>query len=245
MHEAQLHNQSCFITNTYDDKHLPEGNSLNYTDFQLFMKRARRRYSPARVRFYMSGEYGEQFGRPHYHAILFGIDFEDKLYLAKSDAGDRLYTSDTLQQLWPFGQTTIGEVTFKSAAYIARYCFDKITGQPAKLHYEYVDADGVIHQRTPEFNKMSLKPGIGKDWLTQFKSDVYPEGMVVVNGSKTRAPRYYDQWQKKEDPQAYELLQYGRFLEAKTRTADNSPERLAVRETVEKARLSNLKRTIK
>lgn len=72
MHEAKLHPANCFVTLTYRDEDLPENGSLRHRDFQLFMKRLRKR---ADVRFYMCGEYGEQKLRPHYHACLFGVDY--------------------------------------------------------------------------------------------------------------------------------------------------------------------------
>ena len=65
-----------FVTLTYDDDHLPEYNSLNYKHFQDFMKRLRKSHSG--VRFYMCGEYGEDFSRPHYHALLFNCFFSDR-----------------------------------------------------------------------------------------------------------------------------------------------------------------------
>ncbi len=78
MHEAQLHENNCFITLTYDNTHLPSDGSLHYKDFQLFIKRLRKKFGNTRIRYYMAGEYGENFGRPHFHACIFGHDFHDK-----------------------------------------------------------------------------------------------------------------------------------------------------------------------
>ena len=68
----------------------------------------------------------------------------------------------------------IGDVSFQSAAYIARYCVQKVTGQLAESHYRVITEDGEIIDREPEFNHMSLKPGIGAEWLKRYKSDVFP-----------------------------------------------------------------------
>jgi len=38
IHEAQLHQNNCFITLTYDDEHLPKDLSLDHRDFQLFFR---------------------------------------------------------------------------------------------------------------------------------------------------------------------------------------------------------------
>jgi hypothetical protein len=257
MHEASLYKNNCFITLTYDDKHLPPDGSLDYSDFQKFMKRLRKRYSGAEqsaspdsvdkypIRFYMCGEYGENFGRPHFHACLFNFDFRDKRPWSRSPGGSRLYRSAVLEELWPFGFSSIGDVNFQSAAYVARYIMKKVTGKMADDHYENTDPDtGEITMRKPEFNKMSLKPGIGADWFARYHSDVYPHDHVVVNGRVAKPPRFYDGQLEKMFPELYDDVKHARFLEAMRVIEDNTPERLAVKEQVTKAKLSQLKRTL-
>lgn len=246
VHEASLHKDNCFITLTYAPEHLPADNSLNYRDFQLFMKRLRKRFPDSKIRFYMCGEYGENFGRPHFHACLFNWNFPDRKLFFTSKHGDKVYRSDTLEELWPFGLCSIGEVTFKSAAYVARYIMKKVTGKAAFHHYHEVDEDGVSREtmRTPEFTKMSLKPGIGSDWFDKYKSDVYPHDYVIVNGKKVKPPRYYDKKYAVSDPYDFDELEFHRFSRAREKLHDNTPERLAVREEVLQAKLSKLKRNL-
>ena len=142
------------------------------------MKRLRKRWPKDRIRFYMCGEYGDLKGRPHFHACLFGFDFPDKeVYSKRGDV--TLYSSKMLDEIWGKGMCIIGDVTFESAAYVARYIMKKITGNLAESHYNGL---------TPEFNKMSLKPGIGSEWFDKFSSDVYPDGKVVVRGHLSRSP---------------------------------------------------------
>lgn len=244
MHEAQMHAENAFITLTYSTFNLPPGSSLCYEDYQLFMKRLRKAIKRP-VSFYVAGEYGENFGRPHFHACLFGYGFGDKLYLGKTDSGFKLYTSALLQRLWPFGFSSVGDVTFESAAYVARYVTKKITGAQGKEHYTYVDAEtGELSQRVPEFSRMSLRPPIGKRWLDKFGTDVYPRGLVVVNGHEIRPPRYYDKVFAELDGERFEDLQFAREKSARARYLDNVQERLDVKEKVTKARLSFLKRSI-
>jgi len=120
----------------------------------------------------MAGEYGDVTARPHFHACIFGLDFPDKKVYKKTRGGHNLYTSDTLEKIWGKGFCPIGEVNFETAAYVARYVMKKITGQQQKKHYEQVDQDtGEITSRQPEFNHMSLKPGIGKGWLEKWRTD--------------------------------------------------------------------------
>lgn len=255
MHEASLYDRNCFITLTYSPEHLPADGSLRYADFQLFMKRLRKRFKghrevpgsaePRPIRFYMCGEYGETFGRPHYHACLFNFDFEDKVHLMRTKSGSRVFRSKALEELWPFGFSSIGAVNFESAAYVARYVMKKITGDAAKSHYERVDPDtGEISQLIPEFNKMSLKPGIGGAWFDKYSSDVYPRDYVVVNGRKVKPPRYYDKLFADDYPVEFEGIQYSRYLDALSRVSDNTSERLAVKEKVAIASVSRLSRSL-
>ena len=122
--EASRHEHNSFITLTYAPECLPEDGSLHYEHFQKFIKRLRKRLwryeDDLKVRFFMCGEYGEQFSRPHYHAIIFGYDFPDKVFWSRNN-GYPLYRSRMLEELWPFGYCTVGDVTFESAAYVARY----------------------------------------------------------------------------------------------------------------------------
>lgn len=253
LHEASLYDRNAFITLTYDDSHLPPGGSLSYPDFQRFMKRLRRRIG-SKVRFYAGGEYGEQGTiRPHFHACLFGYDFPDKIFFKRSASGDKLYTSKLLESLWPYGISSVGDVTFQSAAYIARYCVAKRTGDAAKSWYacdEFVDEDGVIRDSvTPEFNRMSLKPGIGSRWLEKFKTDVYPRDYVVVNGVKVKPPKYYDVLFEREDPGTFSDIVAQRELDMdlliKRDHLEYWPDRMNVKEQVHLARSNQLLRSLK
>lgn len=245
MHEASLHTENCFITLTYSDEHLPSDRSLNVRDFQLFMKRLRKKYNDRAIRFYHCGEYGSRFGRPHYHALLFGFDFPDRQLFRVTSAGSRLYRSRDLESLWPFGFSTIGDVTFDSAAYVARYIMKKVTGDKAAEHYEWIDPDtGEIHQRKPEYTTMSRRPGIGKLWYDKYKHEVYPSDEVIVKGRAVKPPKYYDGLYEIEYPEDAERVKEARKRAAARRKQDNTTERLRVREKVKLAQISRLKRSL-
>lgn len=236
LHESQMHERNCWVTLTYSDEKLPADGGLYYHHFQNFMKFVRKEYGP--VRFYMCGEYGEQYLRPHYHACLFGLDFPDRVFHKLSGSGERLYISDSLVRLWPHGHSYLGEVTFESAAYIARYVMKKVNGPLAERVYTRVDGDtGEIFQVPPEFTRMSLKPGIGAKWLEKYQSDVYPHDQVYINGQWVRPPRYYDNLLKDLDYDTFEFLELGRVKRARAVACDNTAARLKVRELVTRSRL--------
>lgn len=199
-------------------------------------------YKPA-IKFYMAGEYGEIYGRPHYHALLFGLDFADKTYHGKTKAGEKIYISPTLAKLWPHGYSSIGAVTFASAAYIARYVMKKRTGDGDKQEYNILDLDtGEIIKKKKEYNQMSRAQGIGKQWLDKYHQDVYTSDAIITDtGTKLRPPRYYDKLYKRMDKAHLEQTKRARELEARAHAEDHTPERLAVQETVAnaKARFQN------
>lgn len=246
IHEAQLHQNNCFITLTYNDEHLPKDLSLDHRDFQLFFKRLRKANPHIKIRYYMAGEYGTNFGRPHFHACIFGYDFHDKKLFKRTTADSLIYTSEELEKLWPYGYSTVGDVTFESAAYVARYIMQKQTGKDVnKDHYTYCDLQtGELIKIQPEYNKMSLKPGIGADWYKKYKTDVYPHDFVEVRGKKLKPPKYYDRLFSKENPYEYDQILYTREKQAKLRPEEHSYERLLVKETVTKAKLQKLKRKL-
>lgn len=230
MHEAQFHDESSFLTLTYSPEHLPASGSLSLRDYQLFLKRLRRALGSHRVRFFGCGEYGDSTWRPHYHLILFGWMFPDRRPWRKGSNGDQLYVSEHLNELWGLGNAEIGSVTLASAGYVARYCVKKVNGPAAKDHYQ---------GRAPEF--MTCSKGIGQQWFDRYHSDVYPDDFVVFKGRRMRVPKFYDR-QLPDD--MLEEVKSRRLERLRLHADNNTPERLAVREEVTKARTSTLKRNI-
>lgn len=244
MHEASLHSRNCFITLTYSPEHLPSDNSLHHEHFQKFIKRFRKRFGE--IRYYMCGEYGDLNQRPHYHALIFGFDFNDRVVFKRTNSGSLVYRSKSLESLWPFGYSSVGDVSFESAAYVARYVMKKRTGDSAFAHYANVDMETgeILNHRRPDYNKMSLKPGIGADWFEKYASDVYPHDYVVINGKTCKPPRYYDKLIKRVDSDIYDSIKNARQIRAYSNVHDNSPSRLEAKEKFSLSRTRNLKRNL-
>ncbi len=237
MHESQMHEQSSFLTFTYADDHVPEHGSLDVKDWQLFAKRLRRQAGP--FRFLHCGEYGDKFERPHLHACIFGLDFaEDREPLKKA-----LFVSPFLNGVWGKGHVAIGNLTFETAAYVARYVTKKITGDKAKTHYATIDEEtGEEIMLKPEYATMSRRPGIGYQWYQKFKDEVYPSDTVVVRGHFCKPPRFYDLILEKEDPEMWELVRTKRTVAAMKYNDEEGPEwrRLLAKEKILESKMKNL-----
>ncbi|AXH77437.1 MAG: replication initiator protein [Microviridae sp.] len=242
VHEAKFHELSSFLTLTYDDEHLPADGSLDHRHFQLFMKRLRK-FHHGKIKFFMCGEYGDTTRRPHYHAIVYGIDFADKVRHSKNEHGDTLYRSDTLTNLWQLGHAWLGNVSYRSAAYVARYSLKKVTGEKAKEHYQNLDTGtGEIFQIRPEY--IAVSKGFGLRWFEAYKSDCYPSDFLTHEGRKFSVPKYYDKLLERTDPKALQRYKARRISRSKRNQADQTPERLAVREVFKKSQIQTLKRKI-
>lgn len=197
-------------------------------------------YKPWGVRYLHCGEYGEENGRPHHHALLFNCDFPDKQIL-KRPRGKALYSSKILEEVWSdpqtsesIGYSSIGQVNFTTAAYVAGYIQKKITGAAAPDHYQ---------GREPEFSLKSTRPGIGSKWYDKFKAELYPRDYTVVKGIKGKIPRFYDKKYQCTNPEDYAILKNNRMLKAKT-NPNYSPARLLAAEQIQKSRDEQYRKTL-
>lgn len=211
VHESLMHENNSFITLTYSDEYLGDGR-LHYRDFQLFMKKLRRKCDQ-KIGVFVTGEYGEKFQRPHWHACVFGYRPKDAEYKYSNDRGDRVYSSTSLTELWGQGVVDFGEVTFESAGYCARYAAKKL-----------------IHGRDQEhdfhpISKKSSKQAIGKSWLEKFWPDAFNRGNILLpNGQSSAIPRYYEKWLKEKHPDAFYRYLINKKLTKQSDAIENSAE---------------------
>lgn len=187
--EMQMHEKAMFVTFTYrdyndgvtrlppvaemitEDGEILEHQTLRYKDFQLFMKRLRKRFSDRNIRFMVCGEYGSHTFRPHYHAIIYGInisDFPDMIVHNKNKEGDCLYSSVMLDNLWSFGYTLSSDADNGTIAYVAGYVAKKFSSMKRK---EFYDLTNVV----APFIRSSNRPGLGRLWFEQNKNDFMSE----------------------------------------------------------------------
>lgn len=251
MHEASLYDSNLFLTLDYDPEHVPRSCSLEYPHFQAFMKALRKEVrgvdrSPTGkrpVRFFCAGEYGGQFGRPHFHAILFNALFKDQVRLFNGT-----YRSSQAERLWGRGQVVIGTVTPRSAAYVAGYTLAKVHKRStywsgADDPYEDVVnvSTGELTKRRPEFCEMSRRPGIGAWWFMKYGRDLFPHDFAVQDARKLPVPRYYwRRFQESGDPWTVEDVEQARIAKAMALPLEERSERR--REVKEELVVRNLNR---
>lgn len=241
--EAQMHDQNCFLTLTYDNAHLPVDYSVHPRVMQLFMKKLRKHCQPRQIRFYLGAEYGDENLRPHYHLIIFGYQFPDLVFYERTKQGHVLYTSQQLTKLWGNGHCTTGEATFESAGYTARYSTKKITGPKASDFYiRQHPLHGFLCRVRPEFSLMSRRPGIGKAYVDAFKDEIYSRDSVISHGAELKPPRFFDQQLSEEEQRD---LSRSRKAKSIQRPADERTNRRRyAKQQVRDAKISTLKREL-
>lgn len=217
-----MHQENSYLTLTYDNEHLPEYGSLKKVDLQSFMKRLRHLIEPRRIKFYGSGEYGDDNKRPHYHVLVFGYMPSVGSSLPPT-AGFPLWEAPEISSLWQAGMSAVGQVSFASANYVAGYVMKKVDKVGKKQKYSLEDSTGEIHKIASEFATMSRGGreqlpdgswrggrGIGYQWYSTYGEEVERLGTVRANFSEFDPPRYYDSLLRERDEAAYELVKLRR-----------------------------------
>lgn len=225
LHELRSYTRACCLCLTVSDDFIDSvfprldgsvWHSLSYKPFQNFMKRLRRHldyYDVAYdkpLRFFMCGEYGDEFHRPHYHVILFGFAPADCVPLVNKPG---LFVSSLISQLWPFGVHSVSSVDAERASYIAGYVDKKLDNDRMCWVDNHVN---------PEFVSMSRgckklgTGGIGKSFFDKFcDSDLYPENSdgsfvrtcaVDRRGYYVKMPKYYDDLLLLRDPEKFDRM---------------------------------------
>lgn len=198
--ELKDHESAYFVTLTYDDDSVPrslyadpntgeafEAFTLRKRDLQLFHKRLRKAIDYP-IRFFACGEYGDSTLRPHYHDIIFGLKLNDLKFYSRSNLGYNYYNSAFLSKIWSKGHVVVGEVTWDTCAYTARYVMKKLKGQEA-VFYEN-------HNIEPPFVVMSRKPGIARKYYDEHP-ELFDHPCVYLSTEDGSHPVYPSRYYKK------------------------------------------------
>ena len=170
--ELDFFKNSVFLTLTYKDECLPDGGSLCKLDLQKFFRSLRKAITPFVVpssvlqpslRYYGVGEYGETYGRPHYHAIVYSnIDI-----------------SPFVSECWSKGYYKIMPVNITTIDYVTRYVQKKLSGPMAEVEYA---------GKLPPFQIQSR--GLGLRAAERDKELIVSNGKTRF-GQHVAVPKYY------------------------------------------------------
>lgn len=174
-HEYDYWGKGLFITLTYNGDNIPPRASLCKSDLQKFWKRLRKSLGRRRIKYFAVGEYGESdeygrgadnIGRPHYHAIVLGLEASDL---------------EVITDAWALGFVHIGMINPTTVNYVLGYTQKKMRGSDKYIYDSY----GIL----PPFQTQSK--GIGKRWLMDNLDLVSKDLSYTVNGVSRGLPRYY------------------------------------------------------
>lgn len=242
--EAKTHIENIFATLTYRDDDLVIGYqhpTLVEEHLTNFWKRLRQalirhpeyftKESESELRYLASGEYGDESNRPHYHALIFGLDFRDKT-IEQKDGDNILYHSEHLDRIWTHGYCTIGNVSYASASYVAKYAMKNDS-----YHKEIWNEIGV----EPQFCRMSRRPALALKWIEENHEDVYPSDELIINNQKMSSIKYFDNIYAAGN----ELLMHAIKLKRQTKTHElnTSKKQLLVKKKVKMAQLKTGSKT--
>lgn len=128
--------------------------SVSKRDCQLFIKRLRKHFSPVRLKYLISAEYGKRTGRSHYHALIFGATFPDCVPYKKSKRGHQIFRSQTLARIWGNGICTVD--CLNPTASVARYCTKYCAKDSGRSDLFMLFSHGIGERRLlNEFNGIS------------------------------------------------------------------------------------------
>lgn len=199
--EAKCASASWFVTLTYAPEYLPVNGdvpTLVKADVQRFFKRLRKACRGAHLRYVQVGEYGSNYGRPHYHFILFGLPNLPLVFHECRGKYD-VYRSPLIERCWKFGFSTVTRFDYSNARYVAQYCQKKARIQQLSPHAE-----------KPFLTASRGKRGegaVGAPWFDKFHSEILRDGycLMRVRGHVFKVPipsyylrrareRYRDEW---------------------------------------------------
>lgn len=188
--EQRVSFSSYFVTLTYEDKFLPWGDgvpTVNKQDHKDFIKNLKhyeqkkllhkRTYVSAeemerkknnikeigKLKYYGVSEYGDRFGRSHWHYILFNIVDTESIILA-----------------WGKGKVQIDECNVNTIDYVLKYMVKDHTGQ---------DYEG--REKEKSFMSKGLGIHVADEEFVNYINRVNGNTVVNVRGSEIPLPRYY------------------------------------------------------
>lgn len=223
--------------------------TLLRSDVVAFNKRLRTKLGRLgltdKIKIFYAGEYGDNNHRPHYHLLIFGFKPFDLVPYRQNRFGQQLYNSSFLESLWyrkspefdktkrrkwkkvSCGFVVVGDVSFTSASYVARYILKK---------------QSTLHNSSEAFCKefLGVSNGIGERWFKDNYQTVLANGCInYVKDNKIlhcSIPRYFTEKLQEIDEVLYleQKLKSYQILERKIDTFTDDFKKLENKRSNEK-----------
>lgn len=154
-----------FLTLTYNDENLPFNGKVSKRECQLYIKRLRKNLG-FKFRYFISSEYGHANGRPHYHALLFGVPYTQR----------QSKIATIILKSWNKGFIKVGKVNLKTINYVTKYSLK-----------------GSSYEDTFHLQSMGYGKAYLNEERTDYHKRTNTRFIVLpyTNGRKRRLPRYY------------------------------------------------------
>ena len=154
------------------------------------------------------GEYGPKTYRPHWHFCVWGYKPKDLVFYKYNKNGDKLYKSKELREIWGNGFVIVGELTYRSACYVARYTTKKLFKKRNWAEKANIKPECTIWSK-----------GIGLDYWNKFKNKILENNGIMIKIDKKvknkRIPKYYMKKFKEENELAYDWFTFEQYEKAK------------------------------
>lgn len=252
--EASLYDENWFLTLTYEDwktiqlEGIPPY-SLDRSHLSRFTESMRKycRYNGFDFRYFACGEYGDHYGRPHYHLSIFGLPFsllrvghslDDTAARQRGlnygrtvklathlldDNGVEFWQSPVISDRWPFGSHKIYRATRETFQYVAGYVTKKLSGDLAR--------DFTKDCRVLPFSAQS-RPSIGFPWFHRFlhslsipDRDKLVNDVLSISGCSWKTPRIFDKWLSRMDHfDGHSVVDHLKYL--RTLNSPDMPDRV-------------------
>lgn len=174
MHCAYFsHSCSAFVTFTYDDYHLVFNDgfrqpTLSKDDAHKYLDKIKHQLKGIDFEYYLCGEYGDRFNRPHYHALFFGLDYQ---------LHEKFFNDS-----WKAGEVKVLPCSPQAFRYVTKY----ITKPYSK---EWNDKNYYDLGMIPPFRKFSR--GLGLSVYLNHLDEIDRYGFFSYHGRRIFVNRYY------------------------------------------------------
>lgn len=225
VHEAETHEENCFITLTYDEQNL-KSDKLVYTDFQTFAKNLRTQIFQElldslfpnqtqklqrKLWNKFSKERKNELYNPKKISIFVTGEYGDKrkrphwhalIFNWRPKDGTYKYSNERSDKV--YSSENLSTLWPRGISEFGSVTFESAGYCARYAAKKLVHGNDKMHEYEP-ISKKSGRNAIGKTFIERFWRSIFTHGNIILpNGESCSIPRYYEKWLKKNQPLAFE-----------------------------------------